>query len=215
MDRGKFPEGSIFAPLFETVRDQLKLRRLLPTSINTYVSAVAGRLARTQELRQLLGPDQLAAIWGTENKLAWLTGDISQDRTPEIRAYLMRELGITEVTPEMVLPRLEEAFLRAQTDEWIRKLYGFLHGQLALVRSGRLDQVPIIRLIDGTHVTARRNGRPSAFLPGITETSFPTVRKSVCASDEARKFLEDLGLTEPEPVDDVVGMYFPNTLTKV
>jgi len=210
LDRSKFLEGSMFAPLFETVRTQLKSSRLLPTSTDSHVPASAARLARTHELRQLFSPHQLGALFGIADELAWLTGDISPDRTPEIRQYMMRELEITEVTPEMMLARLDKVFLEAQTDEWILKLYDFLQEQPALVRGGRIDDVPIIRLTDGTHVIARENGQPKAFLPSAIETAFPTVRKSVCTSGEARKFLEALGLTEPDPVDDVVWNVLPN-----
>jgi hypothetical protein len=209
LDRSKFHEESMFTPLFETVRTQLKSCRLLPSSTGSYVPASAARLARTQELRQLFSPHQLGALFGSADELAWLSGDISPDRTPELRQYMMRELDITEVTPEMALARLDRAFLEAQPDEWILKLYEFLQGQPALVRGGRIDNVPIIRLTNGTHVTVRKNGQPGAFLPSAIETAFPTVRKSVCNSVEARKFLEALGLTEPDPVDDVVWNVLP------
>src|SRR5262249_21000731 len=73
----------------------------------------------------------------------------------------------------------------------------------------RVDDLPLIRLNDGTHVTACSNGQPQAFLPGAIDTDFPTVRRAVCATDDARAFLESLGLTEPDPVDDVVWNILP------
>jgi hypothetical protein len=79
----------------------------------------------------------------------------AQNRTPELRQYLIRELGIAEVTPERVLPKLSKAFLESQSDDWTLHLYEFLNGQPALLRQGRLDDVPVVRLESGTHVTAR------------------------------------------------------------
>jgi hypothetical protein len=131
-----------------------------------------------------------------------LTGDITQERAPEIRQYVMRELGVTEVTPETIVPRLNQAFLEAQSDDWIANLYKFLSDKPGLTR--RLDGVPLVRLNDGRHVLARANGALQAFLPSDIETGFPTVRKAVCASLEARSFLISLGVTEPDLVDDVV-----------
>ena len=210
LDRTAFPVGHRFAPMFESIRKQFKSSPLLPTSAGSYVPANAARLARTQDLRLLLSPKQLGTLFSVPNELAWLTGDISQDRTPDIRQYVMRELDIAEVTPEMVLTRLGKAFLEEQPDNWILRLYEFLQGQPALLRGGRMDDIPIIRLTDGTHVTARVDGQAGAFLPSDFETAFPTVRQSVCASNEARTFLEALGLREPDPVDDVIR----NLLTK-
>ncbi len=214
LERSRFPEGSMFAPLFETVRAELKLRSLLPTSDDEHVSAATARLARTNELRQLVTPAQLQMLLGAPAETRWLSGDISQDRTPDIRQYLMRELGISEITPEMLLSRLTSAFLTAQSDEWLASLYEFLRGQPALVRGGRLDALPIIRLADGRHVPVRQNGRLGAFLPSETETSFPTVRASVCKRPEARAFLEELGLTKPDLVDDVIWHVLPRYRTE-
>ena len=73
----------------------------------------------------------------------------------------------------------------------------------------RLEHVPLVRLEDGTHVTAFMMGQAQAFLPANTDTEFPTVRPSVCASPHAKKFLQTLNLTEPDPVDDVIRNLLP------
>jgi len=207
IDRAKFAEGRLFAPMFEAVLDALRMEPLLPVFGTGHATAGSAKLARTQELRELLAPGQLATIFGSASEVVWLSGDITQDRTPELRQFLMHELAITEVTPELMLPRLTRGFLEQQTDEWTRKFYEFLHGQPALVRLGRLKDVPLVRLEDGRHVTARKDGQ--AFLPGPIATGFPTVRSAVCGTEAARALLVALGLTEPDPVDDVVWNILP------
>jgi hypothetical protein len=207
LDHEKFPIGSMFAPLFEAVRDALICEPLLPTFDGRHVPASQAKLARTQELRDLFSPEQVAMLFEGEVS-AWLTGDITQDRAPEIRQYVMRELGVTEVTPVSLVPRLNRVFLEAQPDNWILRLYDFLSGQEAALR-GRLDTTPLIRLADGSHVVARENGKPKAFLPSSFETGFPTMRPAVCATAEVRSFLTSLGITEPDPVDDVVWNILP------
>ena len=207
LDREKFPEGSMFAPLFDAVRQALINEALLPRFEGGYVPAPQAKLARTQDLRELFNPEQVATLFSAEVS-AWLTGDITQDREPEIRQYVMRELGVTEVTPATLVPRLSKDFLEAQSDDWILKLYEFLSGQEAALRR-RLDTIPLIRLNNGTHVVARENGKPNAFLPSTIETGFPTMRRHVCATAEVRTFLLSLGITEPDPVDDVVWNVLP------
>lgn len=201
LDREKFPEGAMFEPMFSAVRRALKEEALLPRFDGGHVAALNSKLARTQELRGLFSPHQVAQLFGTD-EAAWLSGDITQDRAPEIRQYVMRELGVTEVTPESVIPRLTKTFLERQSDEWISRLYEFLNVQPALRR--RLDSVPLVRLSDGCHVIARIGNNSQAFLPSQIETGFPTVKRAVCANPECRTFLISLGITEPDPVDDVV-----------
>lgn len=208
LDRSKFGEGSIFASLFESVRTALINEPLLPRFNHGHTPACIGRLARTQELRELFDPFQLASIL-QEEEVVWLSEEITQDRTPELRHYLMRELDVAEITPETILPKLTKTFLESQSDKWIIKLYEFLNGQPALLRQRRLDGVPLIRLKDGTHVSAKVDGQLQAFLPTSINTDFPIVRHSVCATEKAREFLESLGLSEPDPVDDVVRNVLP------
>lgn len=208
LDRAHSRDGNMFAPVYAAVRDALGSERLLP-SARGHITAAAAKLARTQEVRRLFNPDQLKALFGADIKQSWLSGDITQDRAPELRQYLMYILGIVEVTPEAIIPKLTRAFLQSQTNEWTRRFYEFLNGQVALLKQGRLRDVPLVRLEDGTHVTPVGNGRPQAFLPGPIETDFPTVSRLVCETPGARALLEALGLTEPDAVDDVLRNVLP------
>ena len=178
LDREKFPKDSRFAPMFDAVRQAFQDEELLPTFDDRHVTAQQAKLARTQELRELFSPEQVAALFGSA-VAAWLSGDITQDKAPEIRQYLMRELDIDEITPTKLVPSLTKAFLEAQSDEWMLRLYDFLSGQEKALRR-HLDIAPLIRLDDGTHVVARENGKAKAFLPSAIATSFPTMRRAVC-----------------------------------
>lgn len=207
LDREKFSQGSRFAPMFDAVHQAFQSEALLPTFDGDYVTTHQAKLARTQELRELLSPEQVAALFDLE-VAAWLSGDITQDKAPEIRQYLMRELDIDEITPTKLVPSLTKSFLEMQPDEWVLRLYEFLSGQEAALRR-RLDTIPLIRLEDGTHVVAHENGEARAFLPSTIATGFPTVRQAVCATSEARAFLSSLRITEPDPVDDVIRNVLP------
>ncbi|QAT86520.1 hypothetical protein EJ065_4980 [Corallococcus coralloides] len=205
-DRAKFPEGAMFTLLFEAVREAFLEEALLPRFDGGHVTAAQARLARTQELRELFSAAQLQELFDAEG-CAWLTGDITQDRAPELRAYLLRELQVPEITPDKIVVKLGKAFLEAQPDDWLTRLYTFLGGQKAI--AGLFSVLPLVRLDDGSHVIARENAKSNAFLPSKIETSFPTVRRAACATSEARSFLISLGLTEPDPVDDVVWNVLP------
>ena len=108
LDREKFAQGSRFAPLFEAVREALLHEALLPTQDGGYISGRQAKLARTQEVRELFGPKQIAALFGSETA-AWLSGDITQDKAPEIRQYLMRELNVDEVRARSVAAKPDQA----------------------------------------------------------------------------------------------------------
>ena len=207
IETAKFRETKMFAPLYNAAKSAFSSERLLPRFHSGHVAAGCARLGRTQELRALITPSQLAELYGKEGQLAWLSGDITQDRTPELRRYLMQELDVQELTTDAFISRLGKEFLEAQSDSWIEKLYEFLSGQPSL--RWRLRGAPLIRLEDGTHVPPYLDEQAQAFLPSKIATDFPLVRSAVCASETALEFLRSLGLTLPDPIDDVVRNVLP------
>lgn len=209
LDRRKYADGTMFAPLFKTVHAALSSRPLLPRAGGGWSQAAAARLARTQELRELFDSRQLGSLLGNAGEVHWLTGEITRDTAASLRHYLLYELNVTELTPEQILPRFNRSFLESQSDEWIVRLYEFLAGQPALLRQGKAAAIPLVRLEDGSHVIPEADGQPQAFLPSSIKTDFPTVRRSVCGRTKPLEFLRALGLTEPDAVDDVVRNLLP------
>jgi len=208
LSQNRFAQGR-FAPLFAAVRKALASEPLLPCFGGGYVRATAARLARTQELRDLFSPTLLTALLRSEQAISWLSEGITQDRAPDLRQYLMGELNVAEITPESLLPMLTKSFLEAQSDDWILRLYEFLNRQPALVRPGRVDGIPLVRLEDGSHVKAKVDEQLQAYLPGRVATGFPTVRRAVCGTEGARALLKAVGLIEPDIVEDVIRNVLP------
>ena len=139
-------------------------------------------------------------FFGVEVELAWLDPGISQDY--QLSEYVTNHLNVEEIRPEAIIPRLSLEFLQGQSDDWIRRLYEFLHDQRAQVQ--RVGLIPVVRLEGGVHVRAKIYGQVQAYLPTGIETGFPTVARSVCDSTASRQFLRSLGLSEPDAVDDVL-----------
>ncbi len=202
--------SGFFAPMFETTKKLLSSEPLLPRFGGGYTSAAHALLGRSRELRRLFTPSHLETIFDSDHELTWLSEDITQDRAPNIRSYLMEELNVREVIPEDIVRKLTRTFLESQSDEWIFALYEFLDGRSGSLLRHYLNDVPIVRLANGTHVTAKMSGMPQAFLPSDIQTGFPTVAISACASDAARSFLRSLGLHKPDLVDDVIQNLLPN-----
>lgn len=201
IQKGRF-NGNLLAPMYEHLAKALQTEPLLPCGDHQHAAAPDVQLARTQDLRELFSADQLGNVLNADGPVRWLSADITADRTPALRTYLIHELKISEQSAESLLPRLTTNFLRAQSDEWIVRLYEYLNKVPAV--AGRLRQLALVRLEDGRQIPAFLDGAPQAFFPSDIQTGFPTIRRSICRSDEARKFLEWLGLTSPDPVDDVI-----------
>lgn len=202
IDKQKFDDNTMFAPIYESVKTALYSQNLLPIFGGGYTMASGVKLARTQELRELFDRKQLEDLFKSKHSISWLTDTISQDRTPNLRKYLMEDLGIDEITSRTIFPKLSKSFLQRQSNGWMCRLYEFLKDQPTLHNQAK--SVPIIRLSNGTHTPAFINNVPQVFLPGSVKTEFPTLHEETCRSKNAMQFLRMIGLSEPHPIDDVI-----------
>ena len=202
LGRDRFPDGSLFAPLRAGAAQALREEPLLPGFGGGFVAGRRARLASPPWIRDLFGPDQLAALFRDAGGAEWLTEAVPAGRTDELTRALQDEVGVRTLRLEDVLRRLDAAFLEAQTDDWVRGLYEAFaeHG----VRGARVADVPLVRLRNGAHVPARVNGRPAAFLPappGGAAADLPLVSDTVLESPAAARYLRELGLQELDPVE--------------
>jgi hypothetical protein len=98
LQAGDFPKDNMFRPLFDCVWTLLQSERLIPAHDGSFASASEGKLARGAELRELITDSQLNKLNGAQSK--WLSGEITQDRTPTVYRYLTNILKIDEIDPE-------------------------------------------------------------------------------------------------------------------
>ncbi|MFQ5672983.1 MAG: sacsin N-terminal ATP-binding-like domain-containing protein, partial [Nitrospinales bacterium] len=119
----------MFYPIAEAVRNVLMENDLLPADDGTFVSGENAMLGRGDELRKLLSPNQLKELFSSnkdDKEIKWLSGEITQDRTPDLRSYLKDQLNVIELMPESFAGKIDESFLKNQTDDWMIDFYGFL-----------------------------------------------------------------------------------------
>ena len=90
-----FPENSLFYPIFTRVCNALINHDFLPTVDDSFISAQYAVLARSDAVRNLLTHAQLGQLFGTTgDQFRWLSAEITLDRTPELRGYIMESLEI-------------------------------------------------------------------------------------------------------------------------
>jgi len=207
--------NTIFAPLYERVRNAFFEHPLLPADSGGNVTATQARLARGAELIDLLSDEVLSQFVGSDTPLFWLSRKISE--SSPLWRYLSDNLDIPIIRPETFAGAVSEAFLAQQSDEWMIQFYQYLSDRKDLwkpparrFQGGVLRNKPIIRLEDGQHrIPFDEDGSPQVFLPGDYETDFPTVRQVLCNDKEALEFLKELGLSVPNLIDEVERRVLP------
>jgi len=208
LEEARFPEGSMFRPLFDAAGDALTAEPLIPMAGGGYGVAVDLLLAGGPEVLGLLDPGQLGALCGAGRPVWFADASVTERDTPALWRYLRDEIGVDEITPEAVVDLMTGEFLDQQNDQWITRFYRFLAGYPSLWPAAGAK--PVIRLEDGHQVAAFDiGGRPAVYLPGPAPSSLPTVKRAVADSPAAQPFLTALQLTAPDVVAEVLQVVLP------
>ncbi|GHT78484.1 hypothetical protein FACS1894130_05140 [Spirochaetia bacterium] len=200
INKSNFSDSNMFSCIFHTIKKAFKEEFLLPSYNENYVSASQALLARTKEMRELFQTSDISTLFGGSYK--WIHEDVSIDKTPDIRIYLMNELEVEEVQAEKLINKLSDNvnFLKSKDNKWMCQLYEFLNKQKSAF--SKLKGMPIIRLLNLEHAPAFINNELQVFLPG-SNTDFPTVHPETCNTDESLEFLKALGIILPNQVEDI------------
>ena len=219
-----FPEGSLFRPVFDKIRDALKTRRLLPLRNGAYAHANEAKLARGKELVDLFSAEQLGSIFGSR-KLEWLDPSITENGdTADFHLYLVGRKKqfsqIVEVLPlvdgiqidaENLVPKLTGDFLGKQPIEWLIRFIKYV-----IDGPKPLRKVPLIRLASNKQTTLPTDvsSTPSAwFAPaeksGLDLTPFDLVASELADNSEIEAFLRKEGIREIDAAAIVVKCILP------
>lgn len=219
IDSDSFPEDSMFFPIYNEVLNALLHEKLLPTDTGSFVSGMKAKIARGSDLRNLLTQTHLQQLYD-EERISWLDGNITADRTPILRKYLLGKLSVEEVDRNTFARKITGEFLCKQSDQWMIKFYEFFRERrdswkeaTTWTIAGPLRNKPIIRLQDDTHVKPfKDDGSPNAYLSTTisTESKLLTVKSDLIKkSKTAYQFLTELGIPELDLVEEVIQNILP------
>ncbi|OGW06439.1 MAG: hypothetical protein A3I04_00600 [Nitrospinae bacterium RIFCSPLOWO2_02_FULL_39_110] len=202
--------NQIYPVIYEKVKEKFLSEELLPTSDGKYTKAGDAVLARGKELTEFLDKDDIQKLFGKKN---WLDADITSDRTPELRDYLMKELEVVEVDFESFTKKISAEFLQTKADEWLIDFYSRLSERSDRERN-ILKTKPIIRLETNEHIAPfDNNGKVQIYLPAETKSNYKTVKLILTENENSLRFLKTLGLTKPDLFAEIKEFILPKYQT--
>ena len=205
-------KNPLYASAFAKVKLALTTNELLPTADGGYVNAEKALLASRKNLTDLLKREDCAALFEKE---AWLSTEITDDRTRELRSYLTKTLDIPEVNMEKFCKKITDDFMASKADEWVIEFYSELTNHRALYSpyKGILYNRPILRLENGSHINPRENDKDEGlqvYLPfEEMESEFKTVKKIFFENKKSLEFLKGLGLIIPDQIAEIKEFIVP------
>lgn len=203
-------KGEMYNSVFDAVKNLLKSEEyaLLPIGNKKFDILKNTVITRSNSFfNNLLSTDQLTELYG---KKSFIDFEVTEGgEYKELFAYLNEQLKIEILRPEGFSEKISKTFLEKQSDEWIIKFYQRIMELPSLWRStpqpkGILRNKAIIRMENGEHTEPfDHNGEPKVYLPVGINSKYNNVKLSIYQDESIKKFLKDLGLTEPDLYTEV------------
>ena len=193
---------NIYSVLYDKVKDKLLSGKLLPDLQGGHTTPGKAVLADGRGLTEFLKKADLNELF---SRTTWLNTNITGDRTPELREYLIDELGVYEVNFRSFASKITKEFLKRKSDKWMVDFYSRLLGQRALWNKdgsphSLLNTKPIMRLDTGEHIAPFNAKRAlQTYLPTTTKSSnYPMVKEVFIKNEKSYEFLKELGVKKPD-----------------
>lgn len=215
-----FKTKSFFFPVYQQLQAFFaSTKKAWFPSESGHSTATAAYVAESKSLRTLIETKQLIQLTGDE-KAQWVFPNVSaQSPLGIFIRKLFSEIAIKEnkqslINWEAAICLMDADFLTQQSDEWLISWYEELlqsHRSLWAGAKALLKQKPIVRLENGTMVLpfSAEAGKPNAYLPAKLSTNYATVKAAIAQHENARSFLENLGLTTPILRDELEHYILP------
>jgi len=207
--------GYSFNDIFLAVLNKFKSNEALIPGFgqNQHYTSHECCLAASAKLRDLLSSENLEVLL---KRKGWVSAEITSDRTPELKEYLMNELDVPEFDYDMFVEKINKSFIEKQDDRWIIKFYDYLNdfNNLNYIYSYNPPQIllkPIIRLQNGDHINPFKKDtiEPQVYLPSKFENDLPTVKRDICQNPQAVAFLNKLKISTANQFDVITEQILP------
>ena len=192
----------IYSVLYDKIRDTLLLGKFLPDLQGGHTTPGKAVLADGRGVTEFLNKSDLNELF---SKTTWLNTNITGDRTPELRRYLIDELAVHEINFRDFASEITKEFLNRKSDKWMVDFYGRLLGQRALWNKNGLPHLllntkPIMRLDTGEHIEPFNVKRAmQIYLPTATKSSnYSMVKEIFVKNEKSYEFLKELGVKRPD-----------------
>ena len=192
----------IYSKLYDKVKDKLLSGKFLPDLQGGHTTPGKAVLADGRGLTEFLKKTDLNELF---SRTTWLNTNITDDRTPELREYLIGELGVYEVNFRSFAAKITRDFLKRKSDKWMVEFYSRLLGQRALWNKNGsphslLNTKPIMRLDTGEHITPfNENMAIQVYLPAEAKSSsYPTLKQVFVKNERSFEFLRELRIKKPD-----------------
>lgn len=198
----------IYSVIYDKVKEIILAGEFLPTAHGKYTKPSNALLARSKELTEFLTTEDIQLLFDKEH---WLDTNITNDKTPELRDYMIEQLDVQEVDFGSFARRITPEFLQTKSDEWMIDFYRRLLSQQSLWSNGGILRTrPMIRLETNDHIAPfNDDDEIQVYLPSETKTGYKTVKRVLVENEESLKFLKELGLRKPDLFAEIKEFVMP------
>lgn len=210
-----------FYPFYLKIKEILNgTNEILPSCNNTYSSKINSYWASDSDLIELFSNEQISALLANQ-KAKWVFTSIGRKNLMNereiyfnvykpIKAEYIDSIIAEFEDPEKLLRKLDHAFIKKQTLDWLNKLYSYLIDKKSYWEIVRRKPIFINSHNEVVSAYDEKTGKIlKLFLPTVDNSDYPTIHKDFLGHEDSMKFFVNFGITAPSVKDDIYNNILP------
>jgi len=181
---------------------------LLPTSDNNFCHVQSALRANNRELQELINSSEAKKIF---SRSQWITHLIKNENYETINTFIEDEFEVPSIGYFEFCEKVDDAFFKQRTDEWLLKFYGCIADENKLWRAadryksdGPLRNKAFIRTTKNKTVKPfDEKGNLKVYLQNEGTSDYQFVKSIFIADKDSKRFFKAIHIEEPDLIAEV------------
>ena len=208
-------EHPVYKAFYDVVLEKFSTKKLLPALNNNFTYAKDSAFAENLEIIELLNKNDIEFLFA---KKSWISDNITNDESQELKIYLESKLKITKIDFKKFTFQIavKPKFLQNKNEKWFIRFYSLLASQKYLWDKENKEHYYSLRnkefiLLNDKSLSAPfdENESPLVYLPGKFRSKYKIVKRSIAKNESVLSFFTELGLSEPDLSAEVIEFVLP------
>lgn len=216
-------DETLFYPFYFEIKNKFQTEELLPAKGGEHSRKENAYWADSTDLTNLLSNNQLSKLTGNP-KAKWVFTTINRRKDSEITNYIdsgseyswdRREPNLIKANLDFenkIANMIDDSFIEKQSFKWLHTFYEYLSERKSYIE--KFKTKPIFKDSENKAVAAfkyeAKQFQPILFLPTDSEiSSFKTIHKYLLKNEKTKRFIQSLGIKEPDLKDEIYNHILP------
>lgn len=209
----KYADDDILYYIYENSVEMIREgdEPILPANNGSFCDVKDLCISENMNITDVIEDSDLQQLAGNR-KLHWLAKEITTNAYAGLKRFLDDNFELKKYEWKDIVPKMDARYLASKSTQWMEKLFIRIESYCSATAGGRrikTDDIPFVRLNDGTQIPAKEKGKSIVYLNNPAVCKYK-IHADFLKSSEIKKFYQyALGIQEYNIVSETLDRILP------